>query len=392
MESNKSLQLPSTTYQPREVTKSKPREDFRNVGEIGLNGLPVLHESESEGDESEIPAPQNGTLRKIQDEMDHIDRHRVQSTQFSDVSSMASFRSGQSGTSINSLSSAGGLRYPKSSRSRRYRSNASVSSRGSRGTAMSSNDGTEMSLGTSIHSSTASHWTGLSSTPSVAPHRSRRARSPDNGRPMDLFPFTRARLTDVQYRQVQHGENLSNGALRRQMLNVVFGWDEDIDGLIRDELARHEPGSSSAVLLQKWLGDLDPEADMGTGLGNTDTMSSSDWMFLALSNMGGKAASKKLGQQFIQKLLSSGDVHSAAAICLGMGDFNDAVEIYVSHNLHMEAVLLACLLFSKDWVRLSEMVGAWGQYAVDNKEQKLAIRWLVHCIPSLFKKYHLTSQ
>lgn len=54
---------------------------------------------------------------------------------------------------------------------------------------------------------------------------------------IDLFPFTRARLNDVPYRNHRPIDetHLTPNDLRRQMLSVVFGWDGDIQDLIRDE-------------------------------------------------------------------------------------------------------------------------------------------------------------
>jgi hypothetical protein len=54
---------------------------------------------------------------------------------------------------------------------------------------------------------------------------------------VDLFPFTRARLNDVPYRAQQPLDEarLTPDDLRRQMLSMVFGWDGDIEGLIKDE-------------------------------------------------------------------------------------------------------------------------------------------------------------
>lgn len=53
----------------------------------------------------------------------------------------------------------------------------------------------------------------------------------------DLFPFTRARLNDVPYRTQQplNESRMMPDELRRQMLSMVFGWDGDIEGLIKDE-------------------------------------------------------------------------------------------------------------------------------------------------------------
>jgi hypothetical protein len=52
---------------------------------------------------------------------------------------------------------------------------------------------------------------------------------------MDLFPFTKARLGDVPYRNSQLGPERTPEDLRQNMLRVVFGWENDIDELIRDE-------------------------------------------------------------------------------------------------------------------------------------------------------------
>jgi hypothetical protein len=52
---------------------------------------------------------------------------------------------------------------------------------------------------------------------------------------MDLFPFTKARLSDVPYRNSQLGPDRSPDDLRQNMLRVVFGWENDIEELVRDE-------------------------------------------------------------------------------------------------------------------------------------------------------------
>lgn len=62
--------------------------------------------------------------------------------------------------------------------------------------------------------------------------------SPAEKRVTDLFPFTRARLNDVPYmapRSLDDINELSPDDLRKQMLNVVFGWGGDIKELIQDE-------------------------------------------------------------------------------------------------------------------------------------------------------------
>lgn len=54
---------------------------------------------------------------------------------------------------------------------------------------------------------------------------------------IDLFPFTRARLNDVPYKQQPpiDDTDLTADDLRQQMLSVVFGWDGDVQDLIIDE-------------------------------------------------------------------------------------------------------------------------------------------------------------
>lgn len=53
---------------------------------------------------------------------------------------------------------------------------------------------------------------------------------------MDLFPYTKARLSEVVFRPPQYDQSrCTPDDLRNQMLEVVFGWSDDIEALIRDE-------------------------------------------------------------------------------------------------------------------------------------------------------------
>ncbi|KAL8335052.1 hypothetical protein RB598_009313 [Gaeumannomyces tritici] len=203
------------------------------------------------------------------------------------------------------------------------------------------------------------------------------SQSPDDSRVDDLFKFTRSRLSDIPYKMpaMADASRLTNDDLRRQMLNTVFGWNGDVQGLIRDEASRHHNGSPNRILLSKWLGDVEPDI-IATSSAN---MTSSDWMLLALSGIGGQASQHKLGRAYVQRLLESGDVHAAATIMIGMGDQNDAIEIYVSHRRFMEALLLACLFFPSVWERQAQILKKWGDWAVQHGQQQLAIRCLA-CI------------
>lgn len=198
-------------------------------------------------------------------------------------------------------------------------------------------------------------------------------RSPEESRVVDLFKFTKSRLVDVPYKAPYSTDTsrLTNDDLRRQMLSTIFGWHKEVDELIRDEMSRHPLGSANRILLAKWLGDIGTDI-MAMGSQN---MTSSDWMLLALSGIGGQESQHKLGRAYVQRLLEHGDLHTAATIMIGLGDHNDAVEIYVSHKKYMEALILTCLFFPAAWERQEQIVKKWGEWAVQHGQQQLAIRW-----------------
>ncbi|CAK7263257.1 hypothetical protein SEPCBS57363_000460 [Sporothrix epigloea] len=189
----------------------------------------------------------------------------------------------------------------------------------------------------------------------------------------DLFKFTRSRLSDVPYQMPPPPRNthrLTNDDLRRQMLYTIFGWTEDIKELVRDEMNRYPAGSANQILLAKWLGDINPDIITTS----SESMTSSDWMLLALSGIGSHASQYKLGRAYMQRLLETGDVHAAATIMIGMGDCNDAIEIYVSHHKYMEALIVAALFFPSVWERQSYLINKWGEWAIQNGRRDLAIR------------------
>lgn len=199
--------------------------------------------------------------------------------------------------------------------------------------------------------------------------------SPDESRAHDLFKFTRSRLHDVPYKRTPLVDqtHLTNDDLRRQMLSVIFGWNGEMEDLVRDEMLRHPPRSASRILLAKWLGDINTDVMAAT----SENMTSSDWMLLALSSIGGQASQHSLGRAYVQRLLENGDVHAAATIMLGMGDHNDAIEIYVSHKKFLEALVMLCLFFPSVWERQAAVIKKWGDFAVQHGQQGLAIRWYV---------------
>ncbi|KAJ5178214.1 uncharacterized protein N7500_000913 [Penicillium coprophilum] len=292
-------------------------------------------------------------------------------------------------TSIESIRQRADLTSPASSRSR----TESVSSKASSGKynmrpfsppSRSGQSATTFSMTSGGHDTPqASASFAYPSSVSMSSVRSSRAASrlrnevhisPADKNIVDLFPFTRARLIDVPYKQQPPIDetNLTSDDLRLQMLSVVFGWDGDIQDLITDELSRHAMGSQSAILLTRWLGEND--TDEMAAMISSGHVTTSDWMILALSQMSGQGQANKVGQAFVQKLLEIGDIHTSAAILLGLGDKNDAIEVYVSRNHFMEAILMTCLLFPSDWQRQSYLVRRWGEHVVTHSQQQLAIR------------------
>lgn len=252
----------------------------------------------------------------------------------------------------------------------------------SRASSTTGMDGTEFSIGEPSvkHGHESMSIRSVSSFQTNPMHRTSHLRkqimrSPEETKQsflMDLFPHTRARLRDVPFRTPHYG-NVARTAelLQREMLSVVFGWNDTAKALVRDELSRHRAGSASAVLLSKWLGDMG--ADSMASMVGSESMTSSDWMLLALSSIGSDSQ-KKVGEAFVQRLLEKGDVHPAVAILLGLGENNDAIEVYVSQSFWLEAILCTCLTCPADWGRICYLLRKWGESAVQSGEAELAVR------------------
>ncbi|PIA89513.1 hypothetical protein CB0940_07396 [Cercospora beticola] len=325
-------------------------------------------DGESSADESAAMSP----LQKIAKEMDSLDalesEIRDKVMPLSPHSSRAS--------SVSSKSS--GRR-----RERKYLYDRPDSSRASSDAGY---DGTEFSFGPppkAGHES-MSIRSVASSLPSASGARHTRRssnlrkeilRSPEESKEtalVDLFPTIKARLREVAFRTPHYGNAARTpDLLLSEMLSVVFGWNDDVQSLIRDEMSRHRPGSAAAVLLAKWLGDMG--ADSMASMIGSESMTSSDWMLLALSSIGADSQ-KKVGEAFVQRLLEKGDIHPAVAILLGLGEHNDAIEVYVSQQYWLEAVLLTCLTSPSDWQRISYLIRKWGEVAVTTGSPELAVR------------------
>ncbi|KAK0944157.1 hypothetical protein LTR29_004289 [Friedmanniomyces endolithicus] len=357
-----SVQVAAVQHMPANMPPTPPTLLEEQVDRYGKSRA-AHTDTESSADESGHLSP----LQKIAKEMDSLDaleseiRDKVMPLS---PSSRAS--------SVSSRSSRG------SRKARKYLYDLPDSSRASSTTGL---DGTEFSFGEPLRtgresisiqsvSSFASRPTGRHSN-----LRKEVMRSPIETKQtasMELFPCTKARLLEVSFRTPHYGNGARTAELlQREMLSVVFGWNDGIRSLIREEMALHRPGSASGVLLAKWLGDMG--ADNMASMIGSESMTSSDWMLLALSSIG-RDSQKKVGEAFVQRLLEKGDIHPAVAILLGLGEHNDAIEVYVSQGFWLEAVLLTCLTCPADWGRQSYLIRKWGEVAVRGGQAELAVR------------------
>ncbi|KAI6780291.1 uncharacterized protein J7T54_005393 [Emericellopsis cladophorae] len=367
---------------PANLLPPSPPNSIEEPTDKSAHSTTTIHTSESES--SSIPL-EMGVSESDEDQMPPMARFQRQLAHDSGSETpygAASPVSNRSGLTSNSMSSAGSgtpRRYPGSLRSRGMSERTYISA----GTSLKSStigrnqpeaDIDSYSMGYSMGTTSTSIATGSSTRSRQRPSRLRNEvpRSPDASKVHDLFKFTRARLSDLAYKHPTQLDKsrLTNDNLSRQMLSTIFGWHDTADALIRDEMARHPTGSPSRILLAKWLGDMDTDILAAS----TENMTSSDWMLLALSGFGGHSSQHKLGRTYVQKLLESGDVHVAVTIMLGMGDHNDAIEVYVSHRRYMEALILACLIFPSVWERQAAIIRKWGEWAVQHRQQQLAIR------------------
>ncbi len=212
-----------------------PVDSVEEQTQQGHAVAPVSHLPGQHGSESEEDAMAMSPLQRIAEEMNQIEEQRQERSEYhSPLSSPARSRTG----SISSRSSKG----------RYNRSNASLSSRS---TAHSSN-ATMFSTGSSSLPYGSEGFSTGHSTPSITSSQRSRPRgsrlrqevlrSPEDAKQVvDLFKYTKGRLSDVPYRTPIPFDpsRLTPNDLRKQMLSVVFGWDGDIQGLIRDECKRN---------------------------------------------------------------------------------------------------------------------------------------------------------
>ncbi|KAI9158638.1 hypothetical protein HJFPF1_06636 [Paramyrothecium foliicola] len=360
---------------PVNLLPPSPPNSIEEPGIKSAHSTTTIHTSESET--SSIPI-ENGVSESDEDHLSPFARIALGQGQESgnetyESASPVSSRSAVSSRSKSSTGSRTPGRYQGSLRSRGLTENTYISAGSSlKSSTIGKREQDNYSMGYTIASTSGPSMASSSRSHKPSRLRNEVPRSPDDNKVHDLFKYTRTRLTDIPYKPPMNLDNtrLTNDDLRRQMLSTIFGWHKEIEDLIRDEMSRHPAGSASRILLAKWLGDIDSDIMAAS----SENMTSSDWMLLALSGIGGHASQHKLGRVYVQRLLESGDIHVAVTIMLGMGDHNDAIEVYVSHKRYMEALILTCVAFPSVWERQSSIIRKWGEWAIQHSQRQLAIR------------------
>lgn len=227
----KPLLVASAQHAPANTPPSPPNsiEEQKGQDSEAVAVLPTLA-SYSDAEISESEGLAMSPLQRIAKEMDKLEEERRDRVgPLSPVSSRASSVS-------SSRSSEGGRRAPS------YRYDKPPSSRASN---HSANEGTEFSFSQPIRQP-ARESTSIKSASSFTSPRYRTSglrkevlRSPDEaqtGSLVDLFPYVKARLADVPFRTPHYGQvSRTPDVLRREMLSVVFGWNDDIEMMVRDE-------------------------------------------------------------------------------------------------------------------------------------------------------------
>ncbi|RKF59609.1 putative wd g-beta repeat protein [Golovinomyces cichoracearum] len=191
----------------------------------------------------------------------------------------------------------------------------------------------------------------------------------------DLFPSTKARLVKNlrnPFVEVSDKPLSTCRNFRKQMLQILFDWKGEVQELIQDEMRRHPARSSAQILLARWLGEFDLENMTSI----SESMTSLDWMLLALSEMGKQSSPIKVAQFYVQRLLNRTDINTAATIMISMGDVDDAIEIYISHEKYIEAILLVSLTYPANYFRQAQLVQRWREWAVTHGQNHLAERCL----------------
>jgi hypothetical protein len=174
---------------------------------------------------------------------------------------------------------------------------------------------------------------------------------------ISLFPAAQARMRKLSTPLVEVAEQTSSSEfMLSEMLRKIFGWEEDVRSLIRTEWHLHRQHSIERAILQCWLNeDLVDHSDRNSPARRSLDV---DWIVLALRTSAGNG-DQTMRMGFAWRLEKEGDVHSAAALYVGMDQVERAVDMYTSDGHWVEAIILAALKWPNEWQRIANLVRRW---------------------------------
>ncbi|CAK7238222.1 hypothetical protein SEUCBS140593_010448, partial [Sporothrix eucalyptigena] len=134
----------------------------------------------------------------------------------------------------------------------------------------------------------------------------------------DLLPYTRQRMIRTRYPQNPPEAAATLGQFQAQVLEIVFGWHHSVEDLVRNEIAHAAQGEPRRKWLAKWLDKTVPEV-----INDPDKIQDT----------------KKCAEAYTR----SRNVHAAVYMLLQSRLYDQAVGLYKTSDLYMEAVLVAFL-------------------------------------------------
>ena len=155
----------------------------------------------------------------------------------------------------------------------------------------------------------------------------------------ELLPRTRARIQNpgCPFKKPDHvldPRTASVAELQKQMLSILYVWEGTLVELIYNEIDGHAKHSTGSTVLKIWLSKLGTH-NSDFHASRSSTRDKSDWR------------------------LQQDEIHMDAAR-MSLIDRDKAIEVYTSHEMFLEGILLTCVLFPDQWSRVTELALKWG--------------------------------
>lgn len=254
---NTPVLVANVQHVPANAPPSPPNsiEEKKGTGATSLTAatatvtqMPLYADTESSEGEGVLMSPLEKIAREI-DQMEEERRDRVGPLSPNSSRSSVSSRSNNGLAEPSKVSRSTSVSKSSSKKQLFGSRYNNLQSPGMMSTGSAASETTQFSYGSSVHSNPRHSDRQSISTKSVSSTTSSKyknsglrqevLRSPDDGTApmaMDLFPFVKARLSEVTFRPPQYDQSRRTpDDLRQQMLSIVFGWEDDIEALVRDE-------------------------------------------------------------------------------------------------------------------------------------------------------------